>query len=160
MGAPALPEVLDALYALVREEAGVPDGGDVVGDLAVKDGPLRQDLDERDAIGIGVDAGTEEGEPAGIASARIGLRRQDSFTITCVAQSLDGDDDLAAARRRANALLVFVEAAVTRLEETVGAVWSAETVGHAYRPLRTDNGALAVIESSVRVEAMRQEQRR
>lgn len=153
MAAPALPQILEALYALTQDEATQAE------DLAVKLGPLRQDLDERDAIGVGVDAGTEEGEPAGITSARVGLRRADSYTITCVAQSFDGDDDLAAACRRANGLLVFVEAAVARLEETEG-VWSAEVAGHAYRPLRTDQGALAVIESSVRVEAMRQEQRR
>lgn len=161
MSAPALADLLDTFYALVREVAGVPDGGDVVPerDLAVKDGPLSSDLDQANAIGVGVDAGTEEGEPAGVSSARVSLRRQDSFTITCVTQSLNGDDDLPAARREANALLAIVEAAVARLEETE-AVWSAEVVGHAYRPLRTDNGALAVIESSVRVEAIRMEQRR
>lgn len=155
MGAPALPQILEQLYALVIAEAGDAE------DLAVKLGPLSADLDERDAIGVGVQATTEDSEPVGIATARVGLRAGDSYTITCVTQSFDGDDDLAAACRRASGLIEVLEAAVARLEDAVGPVWSAEVAGHAYRPLRLEGGgALAAFESTVQVEAMRQEQRR
>lgn len=148
-----LPQVLEQLYALAVEHlAAEPD-------TAVKLGPLRADLDEMDAVGIGVDAGTEEGEPARAQTLR-GIRtRRDTQDITCVAQSLNGDDDLAVAARRAFALMAEVESLLPQLVEAVGAVWEAVVATYAYRPVRTEQGALAVLEFVVRVEAMEQEHR-
>lgn len=143
-----LPDVLEQLHGLVVEQlVDEPD-------TAVKLGPLRADLDEADAVGIGVDAGTEEGEPARSVTLR-GLRsRRETQEITCVAQSLNGDDDLALACRRAHALVAEVESVLPRLVEDLEPVWEAAVASYAYRPVRTEQGALAVLEFVVRVEAM------
>ena len=140
-----LPEVLETLFRLTEERMRT----DV--DVSVKLGPLRADLDTLDAIGVGVDGTGEDQEPASAQTLHGLAWRSEAFDITCVAQSLNGDDDLAAACRRAYALFAEVEAVVPELAD-LAEVWEARIVSHAYRPLRTDQGAMAVVEFVVHVD--------
>lgn len=141
-----LPVVLNRLYLLT--ETRMADAEDV----SVKLGPLRTDLDTRDALGVGVSGSGEDMEPAR-AQTLLGLAwRAQAIDITCVAQSLDGDDDLAAACDRAYALFAAVEGEVVPLLTELDEVWEAQVTSHAYRPLRTEQGAMAVVEFVVHVD--------
>lgn len=148
-----LPVVLERLYGAVQAQLSGEQG------VAVKLGPLREDLDTPDAVGVAVDAVSEELEPAvGQTLAELGSTRE-SWAITCVAQALSGDDDLVAATARAWWLVRRLEAALPALLELDG-VWEAEPVSHGFRPVRTDQGALAIVEVALRVQTIEQETNR
>lgn len=143
-----LDDVLATLHELVAAALSAEQ------DTAVKDGPLLDDLDEPDAVGIGVEAATEEGEPGRGNRTRVLCNTRDTLDITCVTQSLNGDNDLRTARRRAYGLLAVVESVLPALVQELRAVWKAEVLLHTYRPLRTDQGTLAVVEFTVRIEVI------
>jgi hypothetical protein len=169
-----LPDVLDDLYTAVRVQlAGAlgvtADEVEPLHGVAVRLGPLRADLDVPDAIGVAVDATAEEIEPmVGQTLGALGSTVE-TWLLTCVCQSGDGKDDLMAATRRVWWLRSQLKAALPGLlgpalsgAPALGVspgTWEAEEVSHSYRPARTDAGALALVEVTIRVQTIEQETR-
>lgn len=168
-----LPDLLEDLYTAVQVQLagslGVtvdelePDQG-----VAVRLGPLRADLDTPDAVGIAVDATAEDIE-AGVGQTLGSLGSTvETWDITCVCQSGNGADDLLAATRRAwwlrgqlkAALRALLGPALSPSPPPLGVTpgtWEAEEVGHSFRPARTNDGAIALVEVTIRVQTIEQE---
>lgn len=167
-----LPDLLDDLYVAVRAQlAGAlgvgPGEVEPQHGIAVRFGPLSADLDVPDAIGVAVDATSEEIESAiGQTLGSLGSTVE-MWDITCLCQSGNGADDLSAATRQAWWLRGQLKAALRGLlgptpggSPALGVragTWEVEEVSHAYRPLRTNAGALATVEVTIRVQTIEQE---
>lgn len=148
MASSAVPAAVDALLGLVR--------GAFAGQaVRVDDGPPITDLDEPDAIGVGVSV--ETGAP-GTAHRGFHVGSTDeSFGLTCVAQSWSGDTELATRRTRVFELLDTVD---TVLEQTPdlglpGRVIDARIESWDYRPIQDGRGCLALVEFTVRINTYR-----
>ncbi len=149
---------VDAILAALRAEPALDyeiDGR--AARVRVDDGPPVTDLDEPDAIGVGLAVG-EVPPLTGETRQGLGRRRTESFDVTCAVDCWTGDPSALAERRaRAYALLDVVHEVLTRGRDLGGAVMTALVVRHTYRGYQRDRapGVGAVLEFVVRVRAFR-----
>lgn len=139
-----------ALVDLVR--AAAPTG------VQVDDGDPLANIDEQDAIGIGVDIGDVAGATSQLGYA-VGSQEQ-PFDLSCVVQSSSGDGDLAGARTRVFELVDVVAGVLAEVPQlgVPDVVWDARIASWSLRTLRRrDVGALAVVEFTVRVNTYRKQ---
>lgn len=145
---------IDALIARAKALPVVP----ALPEDAVLDGPAPAYFDEPDVIAIGVSL-VEVADATGILVSDFGGGQTERFDLACLAQAYTDDrEDLATARARAFALFDAVRDAVAAAPDLDGACDRAVVSSWAYRPVLAadgSDGALALIEFTVRVDATR-----
>lgn len=119
-------------------------------DVQVMDGPSDDDVG-MDVVAIGLTAETDVTDAVeNIAGLETYL---EVFDLLCLVRSWTGDDDLAARRTRAFALLDVVVAAVAADPTLDGTVTRARVSNVSYHPARIPSGAVASVTFRVRIEA-------
>lgn len=141
-----VPAAIDQLLVLFR-------GAPALDGVRVDDGPPVDDLDEGAAIGVGL--GVQEASAAQVTSGYDLAGRNDTMDLLCVAQCWSGDRDPAPLRARTYELFDVVGALLALNPDLGGAVTWARVARHSYRPVQGPDGAMAVIEFTVRVDANR-----
>lgn len=149
------PAAIDALLKLLRsEQTLVYQVNGVDTRVRVDDGMPVADLDDPDAIGIGLSLD----EVAATSDTRFDLRGgEDRFDISCVVQSWTGDVEAPAPRSRAFELLDIVRDVLAAHQNLglPGLVIDARLSRWSYRPTQDATGVAALIDFTVRVHARR-----
>lgn len=143
-----VPAAMDKLLELYR---GAPALGG--GKVRIDDGPPVDGLDRGDALGVGLgvqDAAT------GVTTSFDYAGQTDTFDIGCVAQSWSGSTELALLRTRVYEMFGAATRLVELNRDLGGAVTWARVTRHTYRAVQDEDGALALIEFTVRVDAHRE----
>lgn len=143
-----IPAVVDALVAAVR-------AAPAFSEVHVDDGPPVTGHEQHDAIAIGFDI-TELTPAASNVRQGFGGRRDESYGLSCLIDSSSGDPSaLAAHRRRAYELLDAVGDLLAENPNLNGTCNWARVTRHSYRPGQAEDGAGALIEFGVQVDATR-----
>lgn len=106
MATSAVPAAVDALLAILRAAPGLADA-------RVVDGPVATNLADRRLLFVGWQPGTDAAVVLEQDFASAGARtRDESFEISCYAETRSGDKDMAAQRAAVFALVAAVETAL------------------------------------------------
>lgn len=144
-----VPAAIDKLLELYR---GAPALGS--GKVRIDDGPPVDGLDRGDALGVGL--GVQDAGSTGVATSFDYAGQSDVFDIGCVAQSWSGSTELAPLRTRVYEMFGVAARLVELNRDLGGAVTWARVTRHTYRGMQDEDGALALIEFTVRVDAHRE----
>lgn len=139
------PAVLDALLAALKV---LP----ALAGVRVLDGPALAGVEDPDLVAVGLTI-TDSMTAVGESKPRYGQARTETFDVACLAQSWSGDTEMAPRRARALALLEAVRSVLVADETVSGTCMRARIWRWTCRALQADNGAMAVAEFTVRVEA-------
>lgn len=127
----AVPAAIDGLVAVLSRTG-----------VQVVDGPPTANVrNEVIAVGIGLQDSPDVNADlvdVGLASSR------ETFTVSCLARSWSGDNDIKSQRDRTYAVVDQARHAVTVDQTLSGAVSRARWAGSTYMPQRTDRGQLVV----------------
>lgn len=146
---------IDGLVALWTgpPELAYDDDGEQV-QLRVVDGMSLEDIEDRRALFVGIDAQYAEGGAQ--TNTRFDLAgRADQIDIACEVLIWSGDTDLAAARSTAFSVLDVLSALLRQDPHLGGVVDWARVTRTGYRPAQEKAGAAALIPFTVRVDAHR-----
>jgi len=151
----------DAVNAILGLLGPAPDANGVrtataagVAGWQVFDGPPLADIENPDVIGVGL---AVEGGAAAVGETRreIGGRHVESFTVSCAVQSWSGDTAMSGMRVRAYGGFRAVRDVLVANRDLGGVCDWARVVRHTYRPVQGPDGALALIDFAIRVDATR-----
>ncbi|MEV8043565.1 hypothetical protein AB0P02_06890 [Streptomyces griseoluteus] len=153
MASSAVPGAIAALLQILRT-------ADSLTGVEVIDGPPVDDISNADFLAVGWSGGEDEAVAIAQDFNAAGARtRDEEFTIACVLDVWSGDDNVAAARERAFALLAVVEAALRasgpnpEAPTLNGAVLWAHLTRASLRQYFTDQGVRAALGFAVSCHA-------
>ncbi|MFD7774261.1 hypothetical protein [Streptomyces sp. NPDC059753] len=144
---------VDALLAILRAAPALED-------VAVIDGPAATNYTDRRRLYVGWAPGADQAASIEQDFAYAGARtRNESFAITCYAESWAGDKDMALRRASVFTLLAQVEEALRATDTAPEAptlngtvLWAHLTTG-SLSQAQTENGALAALVFTVSCQA-------
>lgn len=127
----AVPDAIDGLVEVL--------GATVV---QVVDGPPTTNV-RGDVIAVGI--GLQDSPDVAAETAVAGLVAQrETFTVSCLARSWSGDNDISTQRRRTYSVVDQARAVLGADQTLGGRVSRARWAGSTYMPQRTDKGQLVV----------------
>ena len=141
-------QVPDAITALLAAFTAAP----ALAGVEVRDGPVVAASAALEAVLVGWNGQSSDqlAADAGVTPEVLGdADDREQFTIRCAAMVLNGQNDMAAARARAYALLAACGAVIRADRRIGGTVGDSHIGSHSLRQVQTPDGTVATVTFSV-----------